>query len=205
MSLDIGNATASEYDGKHLTVQVDGYGEDASGMPYGEGHMLNGVMHRPADPELDADGQPKPEASCGVVYWHEGGRIHAIAADDPRIHAKLPPVGKGETIVVCSDGCFLLLGANGIQAYAPKDGAAHVIEMKRGGAVQIRGAGGASVILDGAKATLTAAAGSYIEVGNGGITLGGNVKVLGALSGPTAPSPVLNSPGTPCTLLNGFG
>lgn len=195
MSLDIGNATASEYDGKHLTVQVDGYGEGDAGMPYGEGHMLNGVMHRPADPELDADGQPKPEASCAVVYWHEGGRIHPIAADDPRIHAKLPPIGKGETVVACSDGCFLLLGANGIQAYAPFGNAAHVLEMKRSGAIQMRHAEGAGIVLDGSKALIHSGGtgGAYIEIRPDGGTLNGNWSLKGTIQPllPIVPNAIL--------------
>lgn len=180
--IEVGNVTASEYDGKHLTIQVDGFGEEDAGVPFGEGRMLNGVMHRPADPELDADGQPKPEASCAAMYWYEGGALHAIAADDPRIHAQMPPVGKGETIIACSDGCFVLLGANGIQFYAPASGKAHVFEMKRGGAIQMRHADGAGVVLDGSKALIHSGGGStWIELRDDGGTLAGNWSLKGSI------------------------
>ena len=192
--MDIGNATASEYDGKSLQVQVDGYGDKDARPPYGDAIMVNGVLHRPDDPGVDADGEAKPEESCAQVYFWEGGRLHPIAANDPRIFGKMPALEKGDTAIACADGTFILLSkTKGVTVYVPDGaGSASALEISRAGVIQARTKGGAGMVLNGANALLHSNGGAYIELkSDGSGTLCGNFNLKGSIQplAPIAPAP----------------
>ena len=93
---DIGVAMLSEYDADgFIGIQVDAFGEEYSGVEPYEAHHTLGFVSRPRDPEVDSEGNPKPEASCTVLYGMEGPRGHAMLLGDPRSTAKLPKLKKG--------------------------------------------------------------------------------------------------------------
>ena len=87
----MGCSVLSEVDADgFVSVQVDPYGEEQSGVASYEAHSPLGLYARPLDPEKDPTGAPIGKDACTVLYAHEGGQGHAWPLNDPRGIAKLP-------------------------------------------------------------------------------------------------------------------
>lgn len=94
MVFDLSCSMFTEYtkDG-FINVQVDADGSGATAkdeptVPPFEVHHPYGLISRPRDPALDANG--KNPVGCTVLYGWEGDRGHAWFMSDPRVAAKLP-------------------------------------------------------------------------------------------------------------------
>lgn len=107
---DIGIPTFSENDADGFVgVQVGVYGTDnkSSGCPAGEVHTPYGFYCRPLDPTIDADGNLDPTKSGQALYAWQGGQLHLIPLQDPRVVPNLPPLGKGEAMLYGREGQFV--------------------------------------------------------------------------------------------------
>lgn len=118
---DMGVAMTSVYDADgFLGVQYDAEGENNSGVQPYEVHPVNGVLHRPKDPQVDASGNPVLGAT--VMFGMEGGRGHIIPLGDPRtIGPLLALIQKGETLLFSDFGQFVRLTADGAIAMYTTD------------------------------------------------------------------------------------
>ena len=113
---DLGIATLSEYDDSgFLGVQVDVFGEEASGMPPFDLEHQFGFASRPRDPDKSPD-NPTVSVGCQVLHAWDGDDVHAWLGSDPRYRpgsiaagVLLPELSKGSSIQYNSAGMFSLL------------------------------------------------------------------------------------------------
>lgn len=196
---DMGVAMLTEVDADgFISIQIDAYGEQDSGVAAYEAHAPLGYYARPLDPTKDENGEPKPEESCTVLYALEGGRGHAWAQGDPRLTKKLPKLRKGGTMWGCpaSGGYALWEGLDpaktspkreGTFILAAKYGAkAHSISLnvREDGKefIRIQHGDGATIdMLPSGSVTIKSKSGAYVEVGET-ITVNGDVHVQGNMS-----------------------
>lgn len=198
---DMGVARLSEYDGNgFLGVQVDVYGEDASGMPeWGLEHAF-GFASRPRDPEKSPT-NPDIFVGCQVLHAWDGNEVHAWLASDPRYRpgalggALIPQLSRGSSMVYDAAGDFSVLDVDkGWTLYVGLDRdaggvptAAHVlaagVDDNLRKHVSLVHAGGMSIVmLEGGTIAISNATNTVsIVVDDSNIILNGNVKVQGAL------------------------
>lgn len=123
LELDIANVTSTGVDADgYLEVQHDAEGEQNAGVPGGQACYPHGLWSRPIDPQIDpASGQPIPSKACRVLTMYEGGVLHSMPLDDPRVVAALPAINAGETILYGDFGNFFRLHADGSCSIATTD------------------------------------------------------------------------------------
>lgn len=195
-----------------IGVQPVPLGDGGSMQPI-EAHSLPGFISRPRDPDA-VNGVPTSAANV-LVGW-EGSRGHAIMLGDPRVMPKLPQVKKGGSIQYAErdDGkvVFFALdggdGGNGVTLYVPcaSKAISLSINVENAGAESfqiVHAAGmGFSMVAGGNNAvTLNNKAGdAYMQIGDDGVTIGGNLNHVGSFNvgipsllelatNPIAPSP----------------
>lgn len=187
---DIAEATATSIDDDgFLVVQSDPLGDDAIGSPDVEVHHPLGLLARPRDPD---DG-----GSANVLTAREGNRTHAWICGDPRVTGLLPPLEVGGLALYASPvpgrarpTCTVVYGSTGTwQTLVPYGSAAHALTL------DVATVGQETIRLDhGAGMGLTLTAGAkfssvlrnrhgdaYVEVNDDGVSLNGNVQIVGAV------------------------
>lgn len=187
---DIAEATATSIDDDgFLVVQSDPLGDDAIGSPDVEVHHPLGLLARPRDPD---DG-----GSANVLTAREGNRTHAWICGDPRVTGLLPPLETGGLALYASPvpgrsrpTCTVVYGSTGTwQTLVPYGSAAHALTL------DVATEGQESIRLDhGAGMGLTLTAGgkfssvlrnrhgdAYVEVNDDGVSMNGNVQIIGAV------------------------
>ena len=212
-------STAYDSDG-FLTVQVDLYGDAPNaGAPFGELQLPYGEYGRPCDPEIDADGVPKPSAACQALYWWDGPRQHVMPMQDPRIIPNLPKLSPGSKVWYAAGKAsnykptFLHFDAATGDAvlYVPSaDGSkAHVLSLSMSGDnITVRHSSGSGVSFTSTSAVINGPDGStYLELKSAGAAvLNGNLQVTGSLGvqgmisqGPAPTQPALLATFLPST------
>lgn len=108
--IEIGIPTYSgnDEDG-YVGVQVDQHGDGSSDptCPAGEVHTPYGFYCRPLDPVVGPDGSIDPAQSGKAIFFWLNQDLHVIPAQDTRIVPKLPPLGKGESLMYGQEGQFI--------------------------------------------------------------------------------------------------
>jgi len=187
---DLAEATATSIDADgFLVVQADPLGDDAIGSPDVEVHHPLGLLARPRDPD---DG-----GSANVLTAREGNRTHAWICGDPRVTGLLPPLETGGLVLYASPvpgrarpTCTVVYGSTGTwQTLVPYGSAAHALtlDVATEGQESIRldhGAGMGLTLTSGGKfsAVLRNRHGdAYVEVNDDGVSLNGNVQIIGAV------------------------
>lgn len=106
---DISIPTMSVYDADgYLGIQVEGFG-DGAGVDHGEVHTPYGLISRPLDPTVDAQGRIDPAKSGQALIVWDGPRMHVIPTQDCRVIPKLPRVKKGGSMLYGATGSFMLI------------------------------------------------------------------------------------------------
>lgn len=202
--LDFAQVVLSEYDDdKHLGVGLDHYGEAESGGQSAEVLAPLGILARPMDPETANDGSP--EVASEALLMTVGDRLYALALNDPRVTATLPPLKKGGFLTYCpaAPGSFFVFdgvdpnGANRAGSFTlstkyTSGGSkrAHMLQMDvrtdgkeavslkhgEGMGLQIAAGGLNSAVLRNAKGN------AFVEVNDDGIVLAGKVKHQGSMT-----------------------
>jgi len=209
LGFDLGVSVLTTYDADgFLGLQIDGYGEENSGLQPYELHAPYGFLARPLDPELDGGGQPIAGKGCQVLFALEGGRAHAWALGDPRVLKKLPPLQKGGSIQFGATGAFSLIdGQTGSQTtYIPYgfDSNGENPTKSMSVAINVDNAGqefisivhgdGQAIVLGPDGVTIKNKAGdAFYSLGADGHTLSGDITLHGSVSlgGETAQEVVL--------------
>lgn len=125
----LGTATGSFYDADgYLGVSYDSDGSEGGGLSSGadatpiipsggtpqyETITPGGLLFRPLDPTVDANGNPNAALSPLSLMLFEGGRGYSIPLTDPRTVVKLPPLGKGDCVLYGGGGvsCVRIVGS----------------------------------------------------------------------------------------------
>lgn len=187
LELDLGLCVSSEWVDGALKVGVDLLGVEGSGRQLEPLQPL-GLYARPDDP--DAVGGVATNGS-GALFGFLGDDGFVMPTTDPRTIGKVPQVKKGGTVLYNGRGCFLHMDgetgatmlyvpyANGTKAMVVS------IDVSPGGQenIQIRhGDGhGVSLLGSGEVAINNRAGDAGIVIDDSGITLNGNVKLVGGL------------------------
>lgn len=196
IEFDIGTALYTAYDDDgFLTVQIDAYGGQQSGViPY-EVHSPHGLLTRPHDPDDDGE--------CQVLYGLEGGRGHAWFCSDPRVIPYIPQITKGGTVLyggkVKAPSYTAFDGdTNSVVTYVPyqvdENGIAQKamtfafnVDNEGSESIEVTHGSGASFYIAESGGSVSvvlknASGSSYIEVNDDGIVLNGSVTVQGGFN-----------------------
>lgn len=208
LSLELAVAVLSEYDADgFIGIAIDAYAEPTKGLPSYEAMHPLGLISRPRDPVVDADGVPTLGAT--TLRMISGNEEHSLAFGDPRATPKLPRLKKGGVAMYADTGKatipFLLLDGDtgGAQLYVPYSTTASTI------AIDVSTEGAESIqIVHGAGMGFTMTAGgdndsllhnkagdAFVNVNDKGVTINGNTQLIGAVqlgaqSTPLDPPPV---------------
>lgn len=188
--------------------QPDYYGEGQSGGEPCESVMPYGLIGRPRDPDVSADGT-QPIKGAGLMYFRDGARGGAYPTADPRDLAKIPPEKKGSAGQYCAAGGFHLLdGDNGSwQLHVPYEDAEGATAMAiavdvsdpAAATIQLAHGAGMNVVLDGADKSVkifSANGSNWLKITNDAVEVAGNLKLTGAIiaGNVVAPKPVALAP-----------
>lgn len=189
LTFEVGSCVLTEYnDDGFLMAQPDGLGADARLASY-ELHHQAGFESRPADPEVDADGNVIQGRGCNLLLGTVGNERHAVLLADPRFVLSRPPLGKGDAVQ------YALRTAPSFDHHSGEDGtktiyvevgdSAHLIIVGHDGngdpIVEIVHADGMAItMLKNSLVIKNNAGDCYIELNDSGGTLNGNWKVVGA-------------------------
>lgn len=197
MNLDwqYGSSLLSEYDADgFLGIQIDAYGEQASGMPTFEAIHPQGFAGRPRDPS---------EAGAGTnLYFFQGDQAFVLSTQDPRsiTGGYVPGLTKGSSIQygdrgVDDDGnakgpsFYLIDGDDGTHTayFEYEDGStAHLFTFGVDGngdpIITIAHGDGQALEFFKGKSILKNKSGSvFLQLDDDGMVLNGNIKGTGAL------------------------
>ena len=196
ISLELAVAVLSEYDADgFIGLAIDAYAAPGKGLPSYETMHPLGLISRPRDPAVDADGVPTLGAT--TLRMISGNEEHSLAFGDPRATPKLPRLKKGGVALYADTGKttipFLLLDGNtgGAQLYIPYGSPATAstiaIDVSTVGAESIQivhGAGMGFTMTAGGKndSILHNKAGdAFLNVNDDGVTINGNTQLIGAV------------------------
>jgi len=111
---DIGVAVFSGYDADGwLEVQYDAFGDLKAGVQPYEVQAQAGILHRPLDPEVDANSKVIEGKASTVLVAMQGGLGRMFILTDPRVIPLLPVIQKGETLLYSDVGSFLRMHNDG--------------------------------------------------------------------------------------------
>jgi phage baseplate assembly protein gpV len=187
----LGSCTYSEYDvDGFLGIQVDGFGEDESGVPPYETWHPFGFVGRPLDP--DSDG------SCAVLIFFDGDEGFTVAMSDSRAAALIPPVKKGGSSQYATPKA---LTTRSFDVHDGDDGTKQIyIEYFDGGTLKahvvtigldangkafcefLHGDGMGLTCIEKVAMLRNAPGSVYVSVDDDGATINGNTKINGSLS-----------------------
>jgi hypothetical protein len=196
-----GASQFSEYDADgFLGIQIDPQGEDGGAALLELAHPY-GFASRPVDPDADGLG-------CAVLVGKAGARDSwAWLGHDPRMASKVPELSKGASVQYGATGTFGLIdGEDGTWTqYVPCefDGSgtptkAHLVQVgldpNGEKTISIVHADGMAITMFDGKTVISNKSGNaYIEIGDDGIVLNGNVKLNGGVDvGGTGGMPLVN-------------
>ncbi|MEJ7728222.1 MAG: hypothetical protein WKG00_03320 [Polyangiaceae bacterium] len=203
-----GTCLLSVIDDGVRSYQPDYYGEGESGGAPCESVMPFGLLGRPRDPDVSADGT-QPEKGAGLMYFVQGGQGFSYPTADPRDLEKIPPEKKGSAGQYSSAGSFHLLDGDtgSYQVYVPytRNGTpsamgVHVnVDTPGEETIHLAHGAGMTVLLDGKDDSILVMSKNgknWIKVNDDAVEIVGNLKVAGGvlMGDATAARPVALAP-----------
>lgn len=218
IELDIGKAILTEYSEGFLTVQINAYGEEKSGVAPYDAHSPCGFIGRPHDPDSSNGERGR---GCTVLYGLDGSQGHAWIQSDPRVIPLLPPLRKGGACLYggrLKNPSFTNVDGDtgSVTTYVPYRIVDGVATKSMTIEVNVDTEGNESIsIIHGSAAAFTivekngkvsasmknAAGDAYVEVNDDGVVVNGPLTVNGSINGggPESAQPLVL--GTPLATL----
>lgn len=188
---DYSVAVFSEWKERALRIARDALSTKPEGGDGDAYEMVqpHGLLSRPMDPDVDADGNVT--VGAGLLTAEHGHEGFAMPTTDPRILDKIPELPKGSTVLYASNGANVYLDAQTgdltvLVPYAEgSTSKAHSLTFDIANkSIQLRHGDGMGVaITAGGKNSVVVsnkAANAYVEVNDDGIVLNGNVQQNGS-------------------------
>jgi hypothetical protein len=185
---DLRTITATTYDENgFLGLQFEPLGDSEASAPIAHAHHPFGFFGRPLDPDTSENGTAYGPVA---MSWSDGDEEHGLCLEDPRDSDKIPPHSKGSSGVYNSNGSFLLFDneKQTTTLYSPFGSPvrAHLFTMGKDDngkeIVELCHANDMGLtMLDRTVVLKNAGGTSYIQLDDDGITIGGNIKLVGAI------------------------